>query len=133
MECVEIIDTKKENNLIIHITEKLPEFINEEFIAKVNVQKRKSSSRNHTAIHLLHETLREVLGNHVEQKGSLVCPDYLRFDFTHFSKLSEEELNNIETKVNLKIKDNIPLQEHKNIPIKNLEKHGSYYVVWRKI
>ena len=132
MECVEIIDTKKENNLIIHITEKLPEFINEEFIAKVNVQKRKSSSRNHTATHLLHETLREVLGNHVEQKGSLVCPDYLRFDFTHFSKLSEEELNNIETKVNLKIKDNIPLQEHKNLPIKNAKNMGAIMLFGEK-
>ena len=132
MECVEIIDTKKENNLIIHITEKLPEFINEEFIAKVNVQKRKSSSRNHTATHLLHETLREVLGNHVEQKGSLVCPDYLRFDFTHFSKLSEEELNNIETQVNLKIKDNIPLQEHKNLPIKNAKNMGAVMLFGEK-
>ena len=131
-ECVKIIDTKKENNLIIHVVEKLPEFINEEFIAKVNVQKRKSSSRNHSATHLLHEALREVLGNHVEQKGSLVCPDYLRFDFTHFSKLSDDELNNIETKVNLKIKDNICLQEHKNIPIKIAKNMGAIMLFGEK-
>ena len=131
-ECVEIIDTKKENNLIIHVVEKLPKFINEEFIAKVNVQKRKSSSRNHSATHLLHEALREVLGKHVEQKGSFVCPDYLRFDFTHFSKLSVDELNNIETKVNLKIKDNICLQEHKNIPIKNAKNMGAIMLFGEK-
>ena len=73
-----------------------------------------------------------MLGNHVEQKGSLVCPDYLRFDFTHFSKLSEEELNNIETKVNLKIKDNIPLQEHKNIPIKIAKNMGAIMLFGEK-
>ena len=131
-ECVEIIQTKKENNLIIHITEKLPEFINEVFIAKVNSQKRKSSARNHTATHLLHETLREVLGTHVEQKGSLVCPDYLRFDFTHFAKLTEEELNNIETKVNLKIKDNISIQVHNNIPLNVAKNMGAIMLFGEK-
>ena len=99
---------------------------------KVNVQKRKSSSEIIQLTHLLHEALREVLGNHVEQKGSLVCPDYLRFDFTHFSKLSEDELNKIETKVNLKIKDNISLQEHKNIPIKNTKKWEAYMLFGEK-
>ena len=131
-ECIEILDTKKENNLIIHITEKLPEFINEEFIAKVNSAKRKSSSINHTATHLLNESLRQVLGNHVEQKGSLVCPDYLRFDFTHFSRLSEEELNNIQTIVNRKIKDNISLQEHNNIPLKKAKNMGAIMLFGEK-
>ena len=80
----------------------------------------------------MHQTLREVLGNHVEQKGSLVCPDYLRFDFTHFSKLSEEDLKKIETKVNQKIKDNISLQEHKNIPIKNAKNMGAIMLFGEK-
>ena len=131
-ECVDIIDTKKENNLIIHITEKLPVDLHEEFIAKVNREKRNSSARNHTATHLLHEVLREVLGNHVEQKGSLVCPDYLRFDFTHFSRVTEEEINNIETKVNLKIKDNISLKEHNNIPIKKARNMGAIMLFGEK-
>ena len=89
-ETIEIVDTKKENNLIIHISEVLPINVNDVFSARVNKDIRKSSERNHTATHLLHESLREVLGPHVEQKGSLVCSDYLRFDFTHFSKLSQK-------------------------------------------
>jgi len=131
-ECIEIIDTKKENNLIIHITEKLPDEINEEFIAKVDRQKRTSTARNHSATHLLHEVLREVLGNHVEQKGSLVCPDYLRFDFTHFSKLTEDEINKIETSVNLKIKDNISLQEYNNIPLNEAKNMGAIMLFGEK-
>ena len=131
-ECIEIIDTKKENNLIIHITEKLPNEINEEFIAKVDRQKRTSTARNHSATHLLHEALREVLGNHVEQKGSLVCPDYLRFDFTHFSKLTEDEINKIETSVNLKIKDNISLQEYNNIPLDEAKNMGAIMLFGEK-
>lgn len=131
-ETIEILDTKKENNLIIHITETLPKDMNEEFIAKVNKEKRDSSSRNHTATHLLHECLREQLGDHVEQKGSLVCPDYLRFDFTHFSKLTEEELNRVESKVNSRIKENILLREHNNLPLKDAEKMGAIMLFGEK-
>ena len=131
-ESIEIIDTKKENSLIIHISEKLPEDIKQEFIAKVHKEKRDSSSRNHTATHLLHECLREELGNHVEQKGSLVCPDYLRFDFTHFSKLTEEQINSIENKVNTKIKENLLLNVHSNIPLRDAEKMGAIMLFGEK-
>ena len=131
-EAIEIVDTKKENNLIIHISEVLPINVNDVFSARVNKDIRKSSERNHTATHLLHESLREVLGPHVEQKGSLVCSDYLRFDFTHFSKLSEEELNTIELKVNNKIKENIILEEHNNIPITEAKNRGAMMLFGEK-
>ena len=131
-ETIEIVDTKKENNLIIHISEVLPINVNDVFSARVNKDIRKSSERNHTATHLLHESLREVLGSHVEQKGSLVCSDYLRFDFTHFSKLSEEELNTIELKVNNKIKENIILEEHNNIPITEAKNRGAMMLFGEK-
>ena len=131
-ETIEIVDTKKENNLIIHISEVLPINVNDVFSARVNKDIRKSSERNHTATHLLHESLREVLGPHVEQKGSLVCSDYLRFDFTHFSKLSEEELNTIELKVNNKIKENIILEEHNNIPITEAKNRGAMMLFGEK-
>jgi len=131
-ESIEILDTKKENNLIIHISDRLPENLNSRFIAKVDKDKRKSSARNHTATHLLHESLREVLGDHVEQKGSLVCPDYLRFDFTHFSKLSDEEIILIERKVNNKIKKNISLQEYNNIAISQAKKMGAIMLFGEK-
>ena len=131
-ETIEIVDTKKENNLIIHISEVLPTNVNDVFSARVNKDIRKSSERNHTATHLLHESLREVLGSHVEQKGSLVCSDYLRFDFTHFSKLSEEELNTIELKVNNKIKENIILEEHNNIPITEAKNRGAMMLFGEK-
>ena len=131
-ETIEIVDTKKENNLIIHISEFLPNDVNAVFSARVNKDIRNSSERNHTATHLLHEVLREVLGSHVEQKGSLVCSDYLRFDFTHFSKLSEEELNLIELKVNNKIKENIILEEHNNIPITEAKNMGAIMLFGEK-
>jgi alanyl-tRNA synthetase len=87
------------------------------FHAKVNISDRKNTQANHSVTHLLHEALRDVLGTHVEQKGSYVGPEYLRFDFSHFSKMNEEELALVEEKVNAKIKENFPLQEFRNLPI----------------
>ncbi|MDR2207232.1 MAG: alanine--tRNA ligase [Flavobacteriaceae bacterium] len=121
----DILDTKKENNLIISLIKNLPENVNGKFLAKVNVRNRKNTQANHSVTHLLHNALREVLGTHVEQKGSFVGPDYLRFDFSHFSKLSEEELALVEEKVNEQIKENIPLQEFRNIPIAEAMNKGS--------
>ena len=131
-EKIEILDTKKENNLIIHISDSLPSNLNSLFTAKVDKDRRVSCSRNHTATHLLHESLREVLGTHVEQKGSLVSPEYLRFDFTHFSKLSQQQLKLIEEKVNNKIKENIPLTEHTNLPLSNATEMGAIMLFGEK-
>lgn len=108
-ERVRIIDTKKENDLIIHFAEKLPATLQGEVVAKVDGEKRRKTALHHSATHLLHAALRQVLGTHVAQKGSLVSPDYLRFDFSHFSKVSPEELAQVETLVNEKIRQNIPV------------------------
>ncbi|MGY8987544.1 MAG: alanine--tRNA ligase [Flavobacteriales bacterium] len=131
-ETIEIIDTKKENNLIIHFSEKLPINLDSDFSAKVDKIKRVSSERNHSATHLLHETLREVLGDHVEQKGSLVCPDYLRFDFTHFSKISNTEIKLIEDTVNDKILLNSTLQEHRDLPLTKAKQMGAMMLFGEK-
>lgn len=106
-EKINITDTKKENGVIIHFCDKLPENMDATFIAKINKQKRVLTENNHSATHLLHAALRQVLGTHVEQKGSLVNDEYLRFDFSHFSKITDEELHEIEKIVNTKIRENV--------------------------
>ena len=116
-ETIEIIDTKKENNLPIHITKKLPEHIEAPMMACVDTEKRAASAANHSCTHLLDEALRQVLGTHVEQKGSLVTPESLRFDFSHFQKVTDEQLREVEHLVNTKIRENIPLTEYRNLPI----------------
>jgi alanyl-tRNA synthetase len=122
---LEIIDTKKENNLIIHYSKHLPEDLNQTFIAKVNTDLRTSTSKNHSATHLMHLALRTILGTHVEQKGSLVNPNYLRFDFSHFSKVSDAELRQVEASVNAQIESQLQLIEHRNIPIKEALDKGA--------
>lgn len=124
-ETIEIIDTKKENNLILHFAKQLPENIEAGFTAKVNNDLRSSTSKNHSATHLMHLALRNLLGTHVEQKGSLVNPNYLRFDFSHFSKVSDEELRQVEASVNAQIEAQLQLVEHRNIPIKEALDKGA--------
>jgi alanyl-tRNA synthetase len=124
-ETVQIFDTKKENNLTVHLTDKLPEFPMAKFEAKVHVKRRELSAANHTATHLLHHALRTVLGTHVEQKGSLVSPDYLRFDFSHFSKVTDEELQRVEELVTQAIQENIALDEHRAVPMDNAKDMGA--------
>jgi len=124
-EIIEILDTKKENNLILHIAKKLPENVNGTFTAKVNDKLRSDSASNHSATHLLHQALRTILGTHVEQKGSLVSPGYLRFDFSHFAKVTDEELKQVEDFVNARIQEHLPLIERRNIPFKQAVKEGA--------
>jgi alanyl-tRNA synthetase len=122
---VEILDTKKENNLIIHFTKKLPKHLNERFKAVVNEKQRHKTECNHTATHLLHQALREVLGTHVEQKGSAVHSKNLRFDFSHFSKLTAAELHEVENLVNARISEKLPLIEKRNIPMQQAIDEGA--------
>jgi alanyl-tRNA synthetase len=124
-ETIEIIDTKKENNLILHFAKSLPENVNTAFQAKVNTELRDLSASNHSATHLLHQALRAVLGTHVEQKGSLVAPNYLRFDFSHFSKVTEEELKQVEDFVNARIQEHLPLIERRSIPFAQAIEEGA--------
>jgi alanyl-tRNA synthetase len=124
-ETVVIFDTKKENNLIVHLAKELPKNLSSRFSAIVNKENRLLSQANHSATHLLHHALREVLGTHVEQKGSLVSPGYLRFDFSHFSKVTDEELALVEQKVAAAIRQNIALNEHRTVPIATAEKMGA--------
>lgn len=124
-ETVEIFDTKRENNLPIHLTKKLPAQPEAAFRAVVNEKARRGSEANHTATHLLDQALREVLGIHVEQKGSLVTADYLRFDFSHFQKVTPEELRQVERIVNSRIRQDIPLQDHRDLPMDEAKKLGA--------
>ena len=128
----EVLETKKENGLVISLIKDLPQNISGNFTAKVNSSDRKNSQANHSVTHLLHEALREVLGTHVEQKGSYVGPDYLRFDFSHFSKMNEEELALVEEKVNAKIKENLPLQEYRDLPIAEATEKGAMMLFGEK-
>ncbi|MBC7555934.1 MAG: alanine--tRNA ligase, partial [Chryseobacterium sp.] len=124
-EIIEILETKKENNLNISLIKDLPKDAGALFFAKIKNDDRQNSQANHSATHLLHEALRDVLGTHVEQKGSFVSPNYLRFDFSHFGKISEEDLALVENKVNQKIKENLALQEFRNIPIAEAMEKGA--------
>ena len=124
-ETIEIIDTKKENNLPIHIAKKLPEHPEAPMMACVDTDKRNACAANHSCTHLLDEALREVLGTHVEQKGSLVSPDSLRFDFSHFQKVTDEEIRQVEHLVNAKIRENVALQEYRNLPIEKAKELGA--------
>ena len=124
-EQVEVIDTKRENNLPVHLVAKLPKDVTVTFTAKINEKKRIACECNHSATHLLHEALREVLGTHVEQKGSYVSPDSLRFDFSHFQKVTEEELRKVEILVNEKIRADFPLEEHRHMPIAEAKALGA--------
>ena len=124
-ETVEIFDVKRENNLPIHLTKKLPANPAAAFHATVDAEARHASEANHTATHLLDQALREVLGTHVEQKGSLVTPDYLRFDFSHFQKVTPEELREVERIVNRRIREDIPMQDHRDVPIEEAKQLGA--------
>ena len=124
-ETIDIIDTKKENNLILHFAKQLPENLEASFVAKVNTDLRTSTSKNHSATHLMHLALRNILGTHVEQKGSLVNPNYLRFDFSHFSKVTDAEIKQVEDFVNAQIEAQLQLHEYRNIPIKEALDKGA--------
>ena len=124
-ETIEIIDTKKENNLSVHIAKKLPANPSASFVAEVNVERRQQIACNHTATHLLDYALRQVLGTHVEQKGSYVAPDALRFDFSHFQKVTDEELRKAEQIANAMVRQNIALQEHRDVPIEDARNMGA--------
>ena len=124
-ETVNIIDTKRENNQSIHIVKELPKDLSADFMACVDVDKREASAANHTATHLLDYALKQVLGDHVEQKGSLVGPDTLRFDFSHFQKVTDEELREVERLVNSLVRQDIPLDEHRETPLEEAKKMGA--------
>ena len=131
-QIVSVFDTKKENNLIVHFVNELPVDPKAHFTAQVNGGKRHDTQRNHTATHLLHEALRETLGTHVEQKGSLVKAEALRFDFSHFAKVSAEELQQVESLVNQRILQNHPLIEHRSITMKEAEASGAMMLFGEK-
>ena len=131
-EKIEIVATEKENGLIIHIANELPNNLTAEFHAVVNPAKRQSSANNHTATHLLHAALRKVLGTHVEQKGSMVSPDVLRFDFSHFQKMTDEEIRAVEREVNAKIRLNSPLDENREATQEEAQAAGAMMLFGEK-
>lgn len=124
-EQINVLDTKKENDLILHVVSKLPKNISATLTASVNKERRQNIATNHTATHLMHAALKEVLGDHVEQKGSLVDDKYLRFDFSHFAKLSDAELREVEEIVNKKIRENIALEEQRSISLNEAKALGA--------
>ena len=124
-ETVDIIDTKRENNQSVHIVKALPKQPEADFMACVDTDKREASAANHTATHLLDYALKQVLGDHVEQKGSYVSPDTLRFDFSHFQKVTDEEIRQVERIVNDMIRQDIPLDEHRDLPLAEAKKMGA--------
>ncbi len=124
-ETIEVIDTKRENNQSVHIIKQLPKNPEASFMACVDTDKRNASAANHTATHLLDYALKQVLGNHVEQKGSFVSPTTLRFDFSHFQKVTDEELRQVERLVNKMIRTDYPLDEHRNVPIEEAKELGA--------
>ena len=124
-EVIEITDTKRENNLPVHITKQLPKNVEVVFTAEINKEARQATAANHTATHLLHEALREVLGTHVEQKGSYVSPQFLRFDFSHFQKMTDEEIQKVERLANKKVREAIALEEFRNMPIAQAKELGA--------
>lgn len=131
-ETLPILDTQKENGLIVHITNRLPEDLTQTFTARVNAQRRTAIANNHTTTHLLHHALREVLGTHVEQKGSFVSDEYLRFDFSHFQKVTDVELEKVAALVNRQIMANYPLEERRGVPIAEAKKMGAMAIFGEK-
>ena len=131
-ERLEIVDTKKENNLIIHFATSLPENVEAGFTASVDTTKRKLTESNHSATHLLHAALRSVLGTHVQQKGSLVNAEYLRFDFSHFAAMTPEEVAKVEHFVNQKVRENISLDERRSVPIAEAQTMGAMMLFGEK-
>ena len=124
-ETIEILDAKRENNQTVHIVKQLPKDPTAQFMACVDTDKRDASAANHTATHLLDYALKQVLGDHVEQKGSFVSPDTLRFDFSHFQKVTDEEIRQVERMVNEMIRQDIPLDEHREVPFDEAKKLGA--------
>jgi alanyl-tRNA synthetase len=122
---IKVIDTKKENELIVHLVEEMPSELETQFLLRVDAHKRKLTMDNHSATHLLHAALRAVLGKHVEQRGSLVNDKILRFDFSHFSAMTGEEIGKVERMVNEKIRENIELSEQRNVPIEKAKEMGA--------
>ncbi|MDD4604829.1 MAG: alanine--tRNA ligase [Dysgonamonadaceae bacterium] len=124
-EKIEIFDTKRENNLAVHLVKKLPENIADTFTLRIDTERRTTIEANHTATHLMHEALRKVLGNHVEQKGSFVSEQLLRFDFSHFQKVTDEEIRKVEQFVNRKIRENIAIEETRSVPLQSAKDMGA--------
>ena len=131
-EVIKVLDTKKENDLIIHIIDRIPDNISGDVYAEVDAHNRSLTENNHSATHLLHAALRQVLGTHVQQKGSLVKDDYLRFDVSHYQKITDNELAQVEKIVNEKIRQNIPLEEARALPIEEAKKSGAMMLFGEK-